>query len=239
MKIIEDLQLKTNEIDQIVNSTILSDNPGTIVITDGIIDLEKYQDARFKILWILKEPYCEGDGTGGGWDLKNDIRLKKTIYDFGKSKRTFKPMTYIAWGIFNNFCLYENMDDVEDDPSMLNALKSIAYINVKKLPGFTTSQSSVIEAAYREYKDILHKQIEDYAPDIIIGGSTLYNFFQQFDFTRDDLKEKGSINYIAKNNKLYIEAYHPATTGVSIREYCNDIIETVKEWVDNRRKFDS
>ncbi|MCH8317609.1 MAG: hypothetical protein IIA88_03815, partial [Bacteroidetes bacterium] len=124
--------------------------------------------------------------------------------------------------------------------TMLNALKSVAYINVKKLPGYPTSYDKVIENAYHKYKDILLKQIEYYIPDIIIGGSTLYNFFSNLGFSIEEMQQNKSVNYIIKDGKLFIDAYHPAQrpyrTGVSKEQYCNDIINTAKI-ITRKRNF--
>jgi hypothetical protein len=147
------------------------------------------------------------------------------------------PIIYTSWGILNNFCLWEKMPYVEYDPSVLNAIQSSAYINIKKIPGRTSSPESVIKEAYLIHNDILHKQIEYYDPDIIIGGSTLHHFFQNLGFTGEQMERNGSNNYIIKDEKIFIDAYHPAqrpgTTGVSKESYCNDIITAVKNWSSN------
>ncbi len=56
MTTITDHQNKVNEINKLVNEKIVSDVPDTFPITDGIIEIEKYFNAKYKILWILKEP---------------------------------------------------------------------------------------------------------------------------------------------------------------------------------------
>ncbi len=235
MTSIKELRTKINEINELIYETIISENSETSPITDGIIDVDKYFSAEHKILWILKEPYDDfddkGEPCGGGWGLDEAINSKKTIHEFKGSRQTFTPMIYTSWGILNEFCLWGNMRNIEDDPEMLDALKSIAYINVKKLPGHTTSHHSVIENAYHKHKVILLKQIEYYEPDIIIGGSTLHNFFKDLGFTGDEMQKHGSVNFIIKDKQIFIDAYHPAqrpgTTGVSQEQYCNDIITTV------------
>lgn len=238
-----ELQQRIDEVNEIINKTIISDNIEVFPITDGIIDIDRYLKAQYKILWILKEPYDDfnekGEPIGGGWGLDQAINPKQTIYEFGREKQTFKPMIYASWGILNNFCLWSDMEDVEDNPTMLNALKSIAYINIKKLPGGTSSQYSKIEVAYIKNKNILLKQIEYYNPDIIIGGSTLYNFFQDLGFSKSEMTEYGSLNYIVRKGKIFIDAYHPAQrvgrTGVSKEQYCNDIIMVVKKQFQNEK----
>jgi hypothetical protein len=242
MKTITELQELADKIDNLIKTTINSSNSETFPILDGIIDINKYFNCKFKILWILKEPYDEfdenGEPCGGGWRTADAINPKTTIKDFTGGRPTFEPMIYTIWGILNEFNLWENMDSVEDDPTMIDALKSIAYINVKKLPGHTTSPESIIENAYSSSKEILLKQITDYNPDIIIGGSTLHHFFNDLGFKREEMVKHESLNYIIKENKIYIDAYHPAqrtnSTGVTKQQYCNDIINAVKVWVSTK-----
>lgn len=245
MTSIKDLQDKVDEINKLVNEKIVSFSPDTYPIRDGIIDIEKYFKAKYKILWILKEPYDEFDDEGkpygGGWGLDDAIKPKQTFFEFKSGKPTFEPMIYTSWGILNDFCLWNDMDYVKNNSSMLNALKSVAYINVKKLPGYTKSNNQVIEKAYHQYKEILLKQIEYYNPDIIIGGSTLYYFFQDIGILRENLIHNGSVRFIIKNDKIFIDAYHPAqrtgTTGVTQEKYCNDIIDSVKIWASNKSEM--
>lgn len=244
MTTIQELKNRINEINILIEGKIKSDNPETFPIYDGIIDIEKYFNAKYKILWILKEPYDEideaGNPAGGGWSLPQAINQKKTIYEFGREKTSYKPMLYASWGILNNFCLWNEMNNVEDDPSMLYALNSVAYINVKKLPGRTTSNHSVIENAYQKHKEILLKQIEYYNPDIIIGGATLPFFFKDFGFIENEMLRCNGLPYIINSNKIYISAYHPAqrtsSTDYSQEAYCDDIINAVKIWTLNNNK---
>ena len=237
---IQELQDKAEEIDKFIEDKILSDVPGVYAIMDGIMDYEKYLNANYKILWILKEPYddfdVDGKPLGGGWHLRDAIIPKQSFIEFTGGRRTFEPMIYTTWGILNNFCLWENMKDVNNDPTMLNALKSIAYINVKKLPGYTTSNPAEIEDVYQLHKEILLKQINCYNPDVIICGSTLSLFMKDLSITNAEILENGSANYIIKHNMIIIDAYHPAqctsTSGISQAQYCNDIITAVKIWAN-------
>lgn len=235
---IQDLNEKSKELDTIINSYIKSKHEDTFPILDGIVDAERFLSAKYKILWILKEPYDEfdedGEPFGGGWDLKAVLKSKNSIQEFSGGKPTFKPMIYTSWGILNDFCLWNDMNDLEKDPSMLEALKSIAYVNVKKLPGRKSSYYKIIQDAYKQHKNILLKQIDYINPDIIIGGATMGLFLDDLGISRNDKVRHKGINYFIKNRKIFIEAYHPAQrpsmTGVSLEMYCNDIVTAVQKW---------
>jgi hypothetical protein len=229
MMLIDDLKNKVEEINTLIKEKIFSENPDELEpIYDGIIDIERYFDSKYKILWILKEPY---DEDGGGWSVTGLNKYKK-FQDFGGGKKTFRPMIYTSWGILNNFCQWDNMGNVEEEPEMLEALKSVAYINIKKLPGDTKSIESTIANAYQKDKEILLKQIKDYNPDIIIGGSTLHHFYDDLGISKEEMQRNGNITFL--NNKIYIAAKHPSQWSVPEKEYCDNIINAVKKLVTNK-----
>lgn len=203
-------------------------------IADGIVNIEKYLQAKFKILWILKEPYDDvenGSPSGGGWHYcKNFLFASEFVKRIGRSHSTWHPIIYVSYGILNNFMLFEEMDYISDDESMADVVKDIAVINVKKLPGYTHTHDSIIRNAYNQHKDVLLKQIEVYNPNIIIGGSTLSLFYNDLEIGEDNQKKYGSIHYAIKSSQLFISAYHPGQTQIIRRTYVNDIINCAKQW---------
>ncbi len=210
-------------------------------IRDGIIDPEKYFSTKYKILWILKEPYesvdDEGSPCGGDWDLREVINKKNTASDLqGGGKNTYTRMTYVSFSILNGFPSWNDMELIKNDPSMLDALKSIAYINVKKLPGHTTSTESIIATAYKTYNELLLQQIDAFIPDAIIGGGTLHHFVADLKLSGLEKCQIGSVSYYSNNNKLYIQAPHPAVRR-STPEYCDDIISAVKWWAEKQERI--
>jgi hypothetical protein len=237
----------TAEIEQLIGS-LESTNSESGVIQDGIIDPKLYFLAKFKILWILKEAYDPEykDGRGGWWDFREVIRNKNTINDFSGAVNMYKNIIYVSWGILNNFENWANINDVKDDPSMLSAIKSVAYININKFPGSTSSDPQKIKGYYEKYKHILLKQIECYNPDIIIGGNTLQHFYS--DLGNPITINNNSVNYFVLSNRLYIDAYHPTLRGIpnylvdesdawdKAEMYYNDIIKSVKDFLSSQTK---
>lgn len=228
-KLIED-QIRTDYIDT---------NEKCEPIIDGIVDVEKYLNSKFQILWILKEPYDDeedGFASGGGWHFANDF-LAPDGFDkrMGRSRSTWQPIVYVTFGLLKDFMLFDDMDYIRDNPTMTNIVRHIAVINVKKLPGFTrTYDFGPIATAYNKHKDLLHKQIDTYNPNIIIGGSTLHLFYDELGLKKNDEKKFGCVEYYEKGEKLYIAAYHPAQTTVTRDCYVNDIINLVKAWADKK-----
>lgn len=74
------------------------------LIGDGIISYENYLNAKYRILWVLKEPYDgfdeRGNPVGGGWHFRQAFLPKKRKSDFDRrSLATYDPMLYITYSI--------------------------------------------------------------------------------------------------------------------------------------------
>lgn len=202
-------------------------------IPDGIYSAERYLSASKRILWVLKEPYDEiteaGMPCGGGW----------CIYEcFDKDDvwrgRTWQPMIYASYGILHGLH-YQDMDWLRDDPSMAEVLKDIAYINISKMPGFTSSNDADIQRYYDIWRPILLKQIELYRPDIIIFGNTFKYFMQ--DLIGNETQplqslttESGGVyqNNYRTGEAILIDAYHPNQKMVTREKYVEGIIEACR-----------
>jgi hypothetical protein len=210
-----------------IHATKSADSP-ILPIADGVINLDKYLNAKFRILWILKEPY--GDG---GWNIGEDLNKKNSHKDFGRERATLIPMIYISYGILNGFISMKDIPNIKEE-KVFETLKSIAYINIKKLPGTSTSKSEVIEKAYQSNKELLFRQIKLYNSDIIIGGGTLQYFLKDLDLKDEHRLRPAQDKYYVKDGKLYIKNHHPAFRpkykDFSKIDYINQSINAAKEW---------
>ena len=210
-------------------------------ITDGAVNIENYYNSPIKITWLLKEPYDDVNGEGGGWDY-SELLNKNSVYEdfFGthSSRATWHPIIYTSYGILHNFMLWNDMDYIRDDKDMSFIVREIAIINTQKLPAInmTYSNNDDISFAFDKYKDILKTQIEILNPDIIIGGSTMYLYGPLFDIKEEDAFYKESNKYFFKNNKIYIDAFHPAQRSIKRKVYIDDIILAAKEWYEKYKK---
>jgi len=199
-------------------------------IYDGIVDIETYFNSPIKIMWVLKEPYEQEAGKGGGWKLGEDLLDKETRHKVILRKLpSMQVMTYILYGVFYNK-LFEEMNNIRQDPEMSEVLTHIAWINVNKMPSRTYSKSYSLWNEYNIWRNILLDQINNYKSDVIIFGNT-------FGYFKNDLVEKNTkiyakenIGFFTKNNQLFIDAYHPAQLNVKRQIYVNEIIKTIKEF---------
>ena len=222
-------------------------------ITDGIVDIEKFCNAKYKILWILKEARDADDEAekiigSGEWSLCDYLnKYMEYSEKDGKKNRTQQMIRKVSYSLLNDFLPYEDINNnIEVIDKDAEVLKSIAEININKGPGFSDSQDGEWkEKGYPHYRDIIHEQIKMINPDILIFGYTFFDELRKYCKEKYGLKEddktekyKETWSYVDKNNKIYIDAYHPARRGSTVKdiEYANQIIQIVKERIEEREK---
>lgn len=198
-------------------------------ITDGVCDIEGYLKSNPKAMWILKEPngqLANGELEDGGWSIveesfKNDIE--------GVVKQpTWRTIIYVMYG-YQNGLMYDDMVYTRDNNDMAKVLQKIAYLNASKMPGYNSSNDNNIEHCYTQWKPILERQIETYAPDVIIFGKTFEHFRNHFE--KHGLEKidnfPGWIDVYKSGNQLLLDAYHPARKG---KEYIDTLIEALNKY---------
>ena len=109
---------------------------------------------------------------------------------------------------------------------------TIFVIKLSKMPGYNKSVKSNIEQCYIQWKPILDKQIETYAPDIIIFGNTFDHF--KNDFKIRGLEKIGNIpgwiDVYKSGQLILLDAYHPSRKG---RDYVNSLIDALNKYLPN------
>ncbi|OHX64320.1 hypothetical protein [Flammeovirga pacifica] len=209
---------------------ITPDEEGTEPISDGVVNPELYLNAKFKILWILKEPH---DPSGGGWSSNEAFNnLESWASQPSTGKNLLKKVNYATYGILNNFMEWGDLPEINQKNDVWKALKNIAYINIRKLPGESSSDERVISTAYAKHKDLLLHQIDTYQPDIIIGGNTLCHFYNDLKLDEIPPVKMGERIYYPTKEKIFIDAYHPSYV-MKEEEYVDNIILAVKDWYYN------
>lgn len=119
------------------------------------------------------------------------------------------------------------LPEAEDISSIL---EDIAYINLKKTHGGTTSDMKIIEEAYSESQELIHCQIKTYKPDIIIGGGTLGILYPYFNITDADRHEEVDYSwYSISEGRLLIDVCHPAQRSITHEAYYSAIRTTVRK----------
>lgn len=222
-----------SDLNQEMKRRMNCSNSNRQIITDGIVNFEKYSKSNFKISWMLKEPYDNYDGTGGGWDYSELFPLDKDLYDtFKLNKPTFHPIIYASYAILNDFMMCSDMDWISDNHEMCNILYEIAFMNCQKLPakGATITDFSDLYKSIKKNGDLLQKQIQLIDSEILIFGNTFELYKEILDLKDEKLINNGSSDYLIKNNQIYISSYHPSQRKIARETYVNDIVNCVKTW---------
>jgi hypothetical protein len=192
-------------------------------IYDGVVDPVRYCAASSKILWILKEPWDEADRSGGGWSITQDLLRSKTA-EMAKGP-TFQPIIYVTYGILNQVWTRAAMDYIRDDPEMAQVLHSIAYINVKKLPGLKKSNDAEILGSYAVSREVIHQQIDAYRPDYVIGCRPhMAAIMADRGLSTNDIFRNDSARWGTRDGTTFVDVYHPAQTTIKRGRYIDDIL---------------
>lgn len=202
------------------------ETPKRKLIIDGIANAKEYYNSPIKIMWVLKEPYCDKQNGGGDWSMAEGLEVRA----LGKktdSQSTWHPIIYSTYGILHDFVKYEKIPDISGNQNISSVLKKIAFINVQKLPAGTRTSELVLKTAYQNNKEILLAQIAIYKPDIIIGGKTLHLLKEDLKITKEGELKFG---HFSKAKTLFINTFHPAQTKITRSEYVNKIIERAETW---------
>ncbi len=207
-------------------------------VPDGIVNLNEYLNADFKIMWVLKEANSPDDKEWSMIGALNDGYLKIENGIRNGWGRTFNPIVYTTVGIFSNKN-WGKINWVKDEPDLIDILKKIAFINVKKVPGNSVCDNEQMKSFFQQNKAILKRQIKLSEPDVIICGNTFWliqNELEIEDFTPvKNFSTEFPINYFYSPKRLVIDAYHPNNRSVSQEDYCDSIIEAVINWNRNFR----
>lgn len=189
------------------------------VVTDGILEIDSYNNVSSKILWVLKEPY-----GNGGFDYSEYTAGFEYQQSFPTSSRMWHNIIHTSYGILNNM-FWDNMDNCWESEEVFSTLKKIALINLKKIPGGAKSNYNEISQYFKTFsKALINDQIEFINPDIIICGGTfnpLYN-----DINLKLVKEYSSATVYSHSNRIIIKTYHPSYI-MDQEEYCDSIIKCV------------
>lgn len=181
-------------------------------ILDGVADEQEYLKAPLKILWLLLEPYDEGDNRGGGWSLAKHVFLHPKPAD--PDNLMLQTVAYATW-CFRNNKLYK---DIPSPEVAFAALRGVAWVNIAKMPACSKSNPQDVVKKYKNYwRELVHRQIKMLSPDVVIVAGSHYNHLQRDEILKGD---GGCVRGWPSENQLtdlhycddyaVLYAYHPA-----------------------------
>jgi hypothetical protein len=195
-------------------------------IFDGVVDDAKFYLAEVKILWVLKEPWekLEPGVKGGDWSVTRDLLLNGELEN---NKGTYPPMAYVSYAVENGYLDYESIPMMTHDATVRESLRSLAYINIKKFPGSTSSTYAEIQFFFDRYKEFLLAQIQAIPAEVIIFGSTFCHFRPHLDLGEFEQSD-GRARYATSNGRLYIDTYHPSQRTIGKGAYVENIVSIIR-----------
>ena len=217
--------------DFVLKNHLTPDENKFSAITDGLVNPKTYFASKYKILWILKEPYDEieiseegGIPCGGGWSAAGNLANYDKISE-NYANKTYNRIANTTYCILNNLKRFESKISEEDAYKMF---LSIGIMNVSKMPNLTLSDNSYIQKQYEIWKPILLEQIQLYNPDILIFGNT-FSCFRKDIFTNEEISKQQVIKQRAflRNKKLYLNWYHPCYFLMSDSDYINPLLDDI------------
>ena len=124
---------------------------------------------------------------------------------------------------------------------MGEVLKTVAWINLSKMPGRTSSARGFADYYHKYWKPIVNKQINLYCTEVIVFGNTLSTCSDEFlsldDVPVEDVVCKGKtiLSVYLKGGKVLIDVYHPGIRylkGVddSVAKYVDSIIQVIRKY---------
>ncbi len=184
---------------------------GNFFITDGIIDKQRWESSKVKILYILKEAYVSDPRETQEWDLCN--HLTKGLTEL--KKKMWWTLSQWSYGINKlvetNEILQFN-EGFKNDDDFNEAFLSSAIINIKKSAGKRTSKKSDLSLYVENDWDLISKQIEEINPDLIVCGATwpiIEKHLKAQDFL--DFEKCACSEWLYQRDKYYfVDFWHPA-----------------------------
>lgn len=193
-----------------INQSLL--NKFELLVLDGITDYESYKKADKKILWIMKE------ANQSGGQHTDDLRdFHKNVMRYKNWRRTYKSIIKTTYGILDDL----DYNEIPREDQIVDVLRKIAFINVKKTGGDSSSHFRVINDHYIENKELIMEQVKCIEPDIIINCSRIWQVFA--DLATSDFLIVDRFNVAKANDSVIINAFHPNQRFINQIQYYNSI----------------
>jgi hypothetical protein len=180
-------------------------------VRDGIINPSIYSLQRTKILFIAKEHNQLSQPTDCSNErIDRDYRMWWNV-DF--KYRFAHRVSEWACGILDGFLTDYEQINYEQKSS---AIRSIAFINVKKTCGGSRATHSVILDYIKYSRELLHQQIEAISPTLIVGCFRYDHFVEelfnsQLALNRVVVSDGFNFSYGRWKHINIINFYHPSS----------------------------
>ncbi|PKK84742.1 MAG: hypothetical protein CVT49_00900 [candidate division Zixibacteria bacterium HGW-Zixibacteria-1] len=175
---------------------------------DGIICEDKYDAAKKKILFVLRETNDFPEG---------DLRV---LYRDGPKLQMAAQLSKWATGILYDFPDYSEVD-MNENNIRTEAIKSIAIMNVKKYTGGAIADFNLLHVFTKLDKDLIKREIDIIKPQIIVCCNTFIELMWALDLELDmsDLENIFGKSYIYNGARIVVWQHHPSDRGKHSENY--------------------
>ena len=167
---------------------------------DGIVCEKRYEKTDPQLLFVTKEPNL---AVGPGFDFREWWSSEPVQYGFSKR------LCEWSYGVQNRFPPLSEFDQDKSNESA--AIRSISFMNLKKVGGSGSADPEVIRSYADRDKELLRRQIEIIDPDVIVGGIGRDSRLWSFLFPDIILQDCGFDIEVARVGRVrVIDFYHPS-----------------------------
>lgn len=166
---------------------------------DGVISKESWDSSGKRVLFILKETNKAKQNVVTA--INRAIEVKKSGWWRGKVLRRVGRWAY---GIQNYDGVVPPLKDAKLNEK--NAIKNIAYINIRKTSGSAATNKKAFDTHASEFAPFVRRQVELMEPDIVVLCGT-YSQVKRYVFPEI---EKVSERVHVHEGVVFINAFHPA-----------------------------
>ena len=175
---------------------------------DGVISNEDWNNSNIKVLFVLKETNRANQNIVDA--INRALVTKESGWWKGK---VLRRVGHWAYGLLNYEDEAPSLKDAKTNYK--NFIKNIAYINMKKASGGSSTKTKPFNSHVEEFAPFIRRQIELIKPDIIVLGGT-YKQIKKYVFPE---LEKVSERIHKHNDMIFINAFHPAARKESSMLY--------------------
>lgn len=206
-----------------------------VPVCDGVVNIDKYKKRSPKIMWILKEPYENGESEDANW-----IQFETINNTTVSRSPTLRKITHISALLLkypdkNYASLPEKISKYSD------VLQDISFINTGKCLARRRTSDEKLTQCYEIWKEILHQQILLYDADVLFFGGTFEVYKSHFEkigyrHKKINVNLKCDLYEVEFNSKrhLLIDTWHPSYFWVNDENYVNTLVDIAREWITNQ-----
>ena len=198
-------------------------------IDDGIVNEEDFEKCDVKLVFVMREANCDGDGNAA-WPLVQKVR------EGNSGARTWDR---IAWWLD---ALYKTQYETLDVECRKKLFSTISVINLKKTAGGSSVNPKIFNGFVNKYSKELKEQFVLYKfeqPTIFLccgksKGANVFDTLKRIMSVNDEGKCEG-FRYAHIGGSVAVEYYHPSCRR-SRAKYCAEFPKLIQKLVELRKK---